>query len=255
VHDINAVFTRQGHNALEEIKLDALRRRVGGKVDNKHLGLGNTAADGFFQLREKIHPGDKRHALDIRARDNGTVDMDGIAGVRHENAVAAVQRGQHQVRDAFFRTDGRDGFGFRVEIHVVAGFIPVADGAAKARNAFRHGVAVRVAALRGLDQLGHDVGRRGAVRVAHAEVDDVLATAAGGHFKGAGDVENVGGKALDPGKFRRKRRIGLVAMHGAILSRKRLEPSKRRAARFCGPERDSGKRGPEQAFRALFDAF
>jgi len=47
-----------------------------------------------------------------------------------------------------------------------------ADRAAQARNSFDTS-SVRVAALRGLDELRHDV-LRGAVRVAHAQVDHVL---------------------------------------------------------------------------------
>ena len=42
---------------------------------------------------------------------------------------------------------------------------------------------------------------RGAVGVAHAEVDDVFATAARGGLHLAGDVEDVGGKALNEGKL------------------------------------------------------
>ena len=42
---------------------------------------------------------------------------------------------------------------------------------------------------------------RGAVGVAHAEVDDVLAAAAGGHLELGGDVEDVGRQALDPAEL------------------------------------------------------
>ncbi|MFG9941255.1 hypothetical protein ACG3RN_05795 [Pseudomonas aeruginosa] len=40
--------------------------------------------------------------------------------------------------------------------------------------------------------------RRGRpVGIAHAQVDDVLATATSGHLQFGGDIENVGGKAVD----------------------------------------------------------
>jgi hypothetical protein len=52
---------------------------------------------------------------------------------------------------------------------------------------------VGVFTLGDLYQLLDDVRRRGAIGVAHAQVDDVLATAAGGHLQLGGDVENVGG--------------------------------------------------------------
>ncbi len=51
--------------------------------------------------------------------------------------------------------------------------------------------------LRGLNHLVDDVLGRGAVGVAHAEVDDVFAAAAGGDLHFAGDVEDVGREALN----------------------------------------------------------
>ena len=50
---------------------------------------------------------------------------------------------------------------------------------------------------RRFDQLVDDVFGRGPVGVAHAEVDDVFAAAAGGHLHLAGDVEDVSGEALN----------------------------------------------------------
>jgi hypothetical protein len=43
--------------------------------------------------------------------------------------------------------------------------------------------------------------RRGAVGVAHAEVDDVFAAAAGAGFEFAGDIEDVRGQPREAGKF------------------------------------------------------
>ena len=54
---------------------------------------------------------------------------------------------------------------------------------------------------RGFDHFVDDVPGRGAVGVAHAEVDDVFAAAARGHLHLPGDVEDVGGEALDTGKL------------------------------------------------------
>ena len=55
--------------------------------------------------------------------------------------------------------------------------------------------------LRGLDELVDDVLGRGAVGIAHAEVDDVFAAAAGGDLHFAGDVEDVGGQTLNAGEL------------------------------------------------------
>jgi len=49
---------------------------------------------------------------------------------------------------------------------------------------------VRVATLHRFDELVDDMRGRGAVGIAHAEVDDVLAATAGLHLEFGGDVEN-----------------------------------------------------------------
>jgi len=51
----------RAHTIIDEIELDALRRRVrGGKPMLEHLGLGEVFPDGPFELREEIDSGDMR---------------------------------------------------------------------------------------------------------------------------------------------------------------------------------------------------
>src|SRR4029079_15998198 len=92
-----------------------------------------------------------------------------------EHRAAAAERGERQMRDPLLRPDGDDRFRVRIELDAPPALVPVADRAAQPRNALRYRVAVRVRALDGFDQLVDDVRRGGPVRVAHAEVDDVLA--------------------------------------------------------------------------------
>ena len=54
-----------------------------------------------------------------------------------------------------------------------------------------------IAALRRFYQLVDDVLRRRLIRVAHAEIDDVLASGAGPLLEIADDVEHVGRQPLD----------------------------------------------------------
>ncbi len=97
------------------------------------------------------------HAHHVRSGDDRAVDMDGIAGVGHQHRVARVEDGQAQVGDALLGADGDDGLCFRVEIDVVAGLVPVADGLAQARDAAGDRVAVIGGLERRLHQLVHDV--------------------------------------------------------------------------------------------------
>jgi hypothetical protein len=77
------------------------------------------------------------------------------------------------MRQAFLGADGDDGFAFRVDVDRVAFLVPVGNRPAQARNALGRGVTVGVFTLGDLHQFFDDVRRRGAVGVAHAQVDDV----------------------------------------------------------------------------------
>ena len=142
-----------------------------------------------------------RDADDVRAGDDRAINVDRVAGVRHQHGVARVEDGQAEVGDALFRADGYDGLGLGVEIDVVARLVPVADGLAQARQTLGDGIAMCGRLERGFDHLVHDVARRGSIGIAHAEIDDVFAAASRGHLHLAGDVEDVGGQALNAGEL------------------------------------------------------
>ena len=172
-----------------------------GKLTISGLGARGHARDELFKLGEELLLVVDGNADDVRAGDDRAVDVDGVAGIGHQHGVARVEDGQAEVGDALLGADGDDGLGVGVEIDVVARLVPVADGLAQAGNAAGDRVAMRGRLERRLDQLVDDVLGRGAVGVAHAEVDDVFAAAAGGHLHFAGDVEDVGGQALNARKL------------------------------------------------------
>src|ERR1700679_3583832 len=95
------------------------------------------------------------------------------------------------MRDALFGADGDDGLGVGIEFDAVAALVPIADGLTQARNAFGERVAMGGVARGGLDELGNDVRRGGAVGIAHAEVDDVFAAASRLGLHLASGVEDV----------------------------------------------------------------
>ncbi len=202
MQDVDAVLARQRDDFLEERQLDTLCRRVGRKVDDEHLRLRKAHLDRMLELGEEVHVGRELHLADVRACDHRAVDMNWIARVRHQHRVAATERGEREMCDAFLRADGDDRLRLGIELDVPATAVPLADGAAQARNAARDRVSVCVRTLHGFDELVDDVPGRWSIRVAHAEVDDVLPAAAGGHLELGGDVENVRRKALDARKLR-----------------------------------------------------
>ena len=146
---------------------------------------------------KKSTPARHAHRADVGAGDDRAVDVDRIA---RDWARAPCRRGPGtaSIRCArpSFEPMVTIASRVRVELDAVAALVPGADRAAQPRNALRHRVAVGVVTLRRLDQLRDDVLGRGAVGVAHAHVDDVLARAARRHLQLVGDVEDVRGRRL-----------------------------------------------------------
>jgi len=139
----------------------------------------------------------ERHRAEIGVGDDDRVGMDRIGRVRHERAVARLEHGQRQMRQAFLGADRGDDFGIRIELHRVAVAVPLGHRDAQARDTARGGIPVVLGILRGLDELVDDVLRRRHVRIAHAEVDDVLAPSSRLALEVVDDREDVRRQALD----------------------------------------------------------
>ena len=188
----DVVLARKPDHALEELEVDALRGRIAGEPEDHHLGLRDRLAHRALDLDKEIRTRRHRHRVDIGSRDHGAVDVDRVARIGNQHRIPGIKRGEHQVGQALLGADRHDRLGIRIERDVVAALVPVGDGLAQARNPLGYRVAVRGRARGGLDEFLHDVGRRGAVGIAHRHVDDVLAAPAGGHLELARDIEHVG---------------------------------------------------------------
>ena len=195
------MLARQRHNPLEEIQLDALRGGVAWKTQDHHLGLRDGLTDGALQFIEEIDARRHAHRANVGTRNHRAVNVDRVARVGHQHGVPAIERSQHEMRQPFLGADGHDGFGIGVDVDRIPALVPVGNGLAQAGNALGHGVAVCRGAHGSFDQLVDNMLRRGAIRIAHAHVDNVFAPAPRGHFQFGRDVEHVGWKTLDAGEF------------------------------------------------------
>ncbi len=157
VHDVDAVAARERDHALEELEVDALRGRIAGEAEDHHLRLRERLADRALELGEEVHARRHAHRADVGAGDDRAVDVDRIARVGHQHRVAALERGEHQVREAFLRADRDDRLAVGVDLDLVAALVPVGDRATQTRDALGHRVAVGVGPLRGFDELVDDV--------------------------------------------------------------------------------------------------
>ena len=115
VHHQDSVLLCQRHHSLEKIEFHALRSRIAGKAQDHHLRFRNRFTNCTLQFLDEVHAGRHADRTDVGTGDDGSIDMDRIAGVGHQNSIAVVQRGEHQVSEALFGADSYDGFAIRIE--------------------------------------------------------------------------------------------------------------------------------------------
>jgi hypothetical protein len=97
--------------------------------------------------------------------------------------------------------DGGDRFRFRIDLHAVLTGIHTRGRLAQFADSPRSRIAVIARVLRGFDELFHDVGRRGNIRIAHAEIDDIVPFSSGLHLQIVYDREDIGRHAFNAVKF------------------------------------------------------
>ncbi len=105
---------RERDHAFEEFELHALRGRVAtGSRAPSSSASGSTPRIARSHSAKKSTLGRHAHGADVGAGDHRAVDVDRVARIRHQHGVAAIERGQHQVREAFLGADRDDGFACR----------------------------------------------------------------------------------------------------------------------------------------------
>jgi hypothetical protein len=161
---------------------------------------GPRALVGLLQVGEHVlvrAHGDLRHG---RAGEDGREQVDRVAGRRHEREVARLDQHPQQVREALLRADRRDRLGLGIELDAEPARVHLADGSAQVRDAAARGVAVVPRPPRRLGELVDGDLRRRDVRVAEAQVDDVLAGAAQLQLQPLDLGERVGREVGDTGE-------------------------------------------------------
>ena len=197
----NVVLAGKRDHPLEKVEVDALGGRIARKAQDHHLGLGEGLSDRALELVEEVDARGHAHRADIGTGNDCTVDVDRVARVGHQHGIAAIEGGKHQMRQAFLGADGHDRLGVGIEFDRISALIPVGDRTPQARDALGDRIAMGIQPGRGFDQLVDDMLGRGAVRVAHAHINDVFATTSGGHLELGRDIEDVGRKPTYAGEI------------------------------------------------------
>ena len=128
--------------------------------------------------------------------------MDGVRRVGHQDGVAGAGDGAGEIGKALLGPKRGDNLGLRVQLHIEAAGVITGKRAAQGPVMPRlGGIAVGARVRHRFNEFGNDVRRGGAVRVAHAEIDDVLAGGAGARLGGVDLSEDVGREAADAVEF------------------------------------------------------
>src|SRR5262245_16031951 len=205
VDDQIAALARYRDGLLEELLLNADRRRVVREREYKELGLLRTRV---IEPAKRIYRGFRptlgaladRQFDQFAARDGRGEGMDRVARVGNDYPVARLDQRHHQVREALFRADGRDRLGLGIDFDAVATRVPSRDFDAQIGNASRGRISVISRIARGLDQfVDYRIGR-GQIRIAHAQIDNVLAAVARLHFQMIDEGKNIRWKFFDERK-------------------------------------------------------
>ena len=165
----------EGDDLLVEGEIGGIGRRVGRIADHQHLGLRHGEADCPIERGEEVGPGRGRNRADRGAGDDEAERMNRIARVGREHDVAGGGDRLGEIGQSFLRPERDDDLALRIEIDSEAPGIIAGLRLPEARYALGSRISVRARIAGDLGELFDDMGRRRAVGIAHAEIDDVLA--------------------------------------------------------------------------------
>ena len=172
--DDHVVLLRERDHAFVE----AGRRQRGGRivrvVDPHDLRAPRDVGRDRVQVDEEAVLAAQRKEVGLAAREPGQRRVHGIARVGAEHDVARVDEREREVRDRLLRSDHADDLFLRVERQVEARLHERGGGLAEVFHADVRRVAVGRRIARRFGQRGDDVRRRRQIRIADAEVDEVL---------------------------------------------------------------------------------
>ena len=108
-------------------------------------------------------------------REDGARAIHGIARVGHQHAVPGIDHGERRVTERLLRSNNRQDLRRRIQLHAEASVEPPRDLFAKDGETIARRILVMAGVVRGGRQCVDDRRRGWHVRIADAQVDDVLA--------------------------------------------------------------------------------
>jgi hypothetical protein len=172
------VGPRQLHDLAHEIQVHAGCGGVMGKRDQQELRLLGSPVQILETVQKRGRVRHGQHAR-LALGHNHTVLVDGVRRVGRYHYVARPHSREQQVRQGVLGADGDNGFRIGIQRDAITGLVALGNLFSQLGNAARLRVPVVAGVARRLDKLVHHGARRSAIRVAHAQIDDVDLRGAG----------------------------------------------------------------------------
>ena len=100
--------------------------------------------------------------------------MNGVRRIRRDHHIARSDHGEEQMGEGVLGADGDDGFLIGIEVDAVVGLVAPGDFLAQPRDAAGSRITVVARVAGGFHHFADDHARRGAIGIAHAQIDHVL---------------------------------------------------------------------------------
>src|SRR3990167_2369633 len=152
-------------------------------------------------MKEEFFTRTHGDATEVSARKNHGVLMDRIGWAWTKDHVAGVHDCPDQMTQSLFCPDRDDRLRVGIDLHLKTFTVPIRDRKSQFVDTFGSRIAVIMAFLRCLDQLGDNVRRCRLIRVAHAEIDDVFSSPSRLLLQVIDDVEDIRREPLDALEF------------------------------------------------------
>jgi hypothetical protein len=194
VHDDELTLAREVDESLHQLRRSRGRGRVVWEGDDDDARRGRRRGDGLFDLRDvRAH-----HGCTGQPRRD---EVNRIGRRRHDRRVAGLDEHPHHVSEPFFGPDRCNNLRLRVDAYAEPPRVELGNGLPQPRYPAAGGVAVVGRLGRRLGELLDDCGRRGNVRVAEPEVDDVPPFAPQPPLELVHCREDVRGQVADPAEL------------------------------------------------------
>ncbi len=170
------------HNLLKKGAGSHRRCGVIGIVEVQHPRLVCHLSRDLIEVDHPVVLGPHQHRVDLPPRDHRPPKVSRIGRTGHQHQIAGIHIGQGQMGQALFGSQQGQCLPLGIQHHPIAAVVPIGDGLPKTAGALKGGIAVVGGILDRQLSCRHHRSRRGAIRIAHTQINQIQALFAGSNF-------------------------------------------------------------------------